>query len=55
LPPEFGYFFGKLRAHPRQTPPTAYYFKDSTRALRLFETDILFRSTLFSSKLFPEI
>ena len=24
LPPEFGYFFGKLRAHPRQTPPTAY-------------------------------
>ena len=23
LPPEFGHFFGKLRAHPRQTPPTA--------------------------------
>jgi hypothetical protein len=21
---EFGFFFGKWRAHPRQTPPTAY-------------------------------
>ena len=38
--------------HPSQW--NSILIKASTRALRLFETDILSRSTPFSSKLFPE-